>query len=88
MSLRDFGADESADEMLAVNPDYHNLVELLGAARNDMVMRLAEALTITRDASLRERLAEIVAIEFASISAYEEHLIKKLMILKFALPCS
>jgi len=43
MSLRDFGADESADEMLAVNPDYQNLVELLGAARNDMVMRLAEA---------------------------------------------
>jgi len=33
MSLRDFGADESADEMLAVNPDYQNLVELLGAAR-------------------------------------------------------
>jgi len=63
MSLRDFGADESADEMLAVNPDYQNLVELLGAARNDMVMRLAEALTITRDASLRERLAEIVAID-------------------------
>jgi hypothetical protein len=63
MSLRDFGADESADEMLAVNPDYHNLVELLGAARNDMVMRLAEALTITRDASLRDRLAEIVAID-------------------------
>ena len=63
MSLRDFGADESADEMLAVNPDYQNLVELLGAARNDMVMRLAEAMTITRDASLRERLAEIVAID-------------------------
>src|SRR5712672_14086 len=65
MSLRDFGADESADEMLAVNPDYQNLVELLGAARNDMVMRLAEAMTITRDASLRERLAEIVAIDKA-----------------------
>src|SRR6266481_6275459 len=63
MSLRDFGADESADEMLAVNPDYHNLVELLGAARNDMVVRLAAAMTITRDASLRERLAEIASID-------------------------
>ena len=63
MPLRDFGADESADEMLAVNPDYHNLVELLGAARNDMVVRLAAAMTITRDASLRERLAEIASID-------------------------
>jgi hypothetical protein len=49
--------------MLAVNPDYHNLVELLGAARNDMVVRLAAAMTITRDASLRERLAEIASID-------------------------
>jgi len=63
MPLRDFGADESADEMLAVNPDYQNLVELLGAARNDMVVRLAAAMTITRDASLRERLAEIASID-------------------------
>jgi hypothetical protein len=63
MPLRDFGADESADEMLAVNADYQQLVELLGAARNDMVARLAAAMTITRDTSLRERLSEIAAIE-------------------------
>src|SRR5260370_27109477 len=63
MPLRDFGADESADKMLAVNADYQQLVELLGAARNDMVARLAAALTITRDASLRERLAEMAAID-------------------------
>jgi hypothetical protein len=63
MPLRDFGADESADEMLAVNADYLQLVEQLGAARNDMVARLAGALTITRDASLRERLAAIAAID-------------------------
>jgi hypothetical protein len=49
--------------MLAVSSDYHNLVELLGAAREDMVVRLAEAMTITRDTSLRERLAAIGAID-------------------------
>jgi hypothetical protein len=49
--------------MLAASPDYQNLVELLGAAREDMVVRLAEAMSITRDASLRERLAAIGAID-------------------------
>jgi hypothetical protein len=58
-----FGADESADEMLEVKADYEKLVELLGAARSDMIARLAAAIAITRDNLLRERLGHIAAVE-------------------------
>jgi hypothetical protein len=49
--------------MLEVNADYQTLVELLGAARSDMVTRLAAAMTIARDTPLRERLGEIAAVD-------------------------
>jgi hypothetical protein len=39
------------------------MVELLGAARTEMVTRLAAAMAITRDARLRGRLGEIAAID-------------------------
>jgi hypothetical protein len=50
-------------KMLEMNHDYDTLVELLGAARGDMVTRLAAAMTITRDTLLRERLSEIAAVD-------------------------
>src|SRR5258707_10245119 len=48
-------------EMLEVNGDIEKMVELLGAARGDMLAQLAAAMAITRDARLRERLGEIAA---------------------------
>ena len=50
-------------EMLEVNGDIEKMVELLGAARGDMLAQLAAAMAITRDARLRERLGEIAAVD-------------------------
>jgi len=41
--------------MLEVNGDIEKMVELLGAARSEMVTQLAVAMAITRDALLRGR---------------------------------
>src|ERR1700730_2980538 len=49
--------------MLEVNGDIEKMVELLGAARTEMVTQLAVAMAITRDARLRGRLGEIAAID-------------------------
>jgi len=49
--------------MLEVNGDIEKMVELLGAARSEMVTQLAVAMAITRDARLRGRLGEIAAID-------------------------
>jgi hypothetical protein len=49
--------------MLEVNDDIEKMVELLGAARTQMVKQLAAAMSITRDAGLRERLGEIAAVD-------------------------
>jgi len=49
--------------MLEVNGDIEMMVELLGAARTEMVTQLAVAMAITRDAPLRGRLGEIAAID-------------------------
>jgi hypothetical protein len=49
--------------MLEVNGDIEKMVELLGAARTEMVTHLAAAMAITRDARLRGRLGEIAAID-------------------------
>ena len=46
-----------------VNGDIEKMVELLGAARSEMVTQLAVAMAITRDARLRGRLGEIAAID-------------------------
>ena len=49
--------------MLEVNGDIERMVELLGAARTEMVTQLAVAMAITRDARLRERLGEIASVD-------------------------
>jgi hypothetical protein len=49
--------------MLEVNDDIEKMVELLGAARTQMVTQLAAAMSITRDAGLRGRLGEIAAVD-------------------------
>jgi hypothetical protein len=49
--------------MLEVNGEIEKMVELLGAARTQMVTQLAAAMSITRDAGLRERLGEIAAVD-------------------------
>jgi hypothetical protein len=49
--------------MLEVNGDIEKMVELLGAARTEMVTQLAIAVAITRDDPLRGRLGEIAAID-------------------------
>jgi hypothetical protein len=49
--------------MLEVNGDIEKMVELLGAARTEMVTQLAAAMAITRDARLRGRLGEIAAVD-------------------------
>ena len=46
-----------------MNGDIEKMVELLGAARSEMVTQLAVAMAITRDARLRGRLGEIAAID-------------------------
>jgi hypothetical protein len=48
--------------MLEVNDDIERMVELLGAARAQMVTQLAAAMSITRDAGLRGRLGETAAV--------------------------
>jgi hypothetical protein len=48
--------------MLEVNDDIERMVELLGAARTQMVTQLAAAMSITRDAGLRGRLGETAAV--------------------------
>ena len=49
--------------MLEVNGEIERMVELLGAARTDMVTQLAAAMAIIRDAQLRERLGEIAGVD-------------------------
>jgi hypothetical protein len=49
--------------MLEVNGGAEKVVELLGAARTEMVSQLAAAMAITRDARLREQLGEIAAVD-------------------------
>lgn len=49
--------------MLEVNYNIEKMVELLGAARTQMVTQLAAAMSITRDAGLRGRLGEIAAVD-------------------------
>ena len=48
--------------MLEKNSNIKDMVEMLGAARTEMVTQLAVALSITRDARLRGRLGEIAGI--------------------------
>jgi hypothetical protein len=49
--------------MLEVNGEIERMVELLGAARTEMVTQLAAAMAIIRDARLRERLGELAAVD-------------------------
>ncbi|MEH2480092.1 hypothetical protein V1282_003449 [Nitrobacteraceae bacterium AZCC 2146] len=49
--------------MLEVNGEIEKMVELLGAARTEMVTHLAAAMAITRDPRLRGRLGEIAAVD-------------------------
>ena len=49
--------------MLEVNGEIERTVELLGAARTDMVTQLAAAMAIIRDARLRERLGKIAGVD-------------------------
>jgi hypothetical protein len=49
--------------MLEVNGDVEKMVELLGAARTEMVTHLAAAMAITRDVRLRGRLGAIAAVD-------------------------
>ena len=49
--------------MLEVDGEIERMVELLGAARTDMVTQLAAAMAIIRDAQLRERLGEIAGVD-------------------------
>ena len=49
--------------MLEVNGEIERMVELLGAARTEMVTQLAAAMAIIRDARLRQRLGEIAGVD-------------------------
>jgi hypothetical protein len=49
--------------MLEVNGEIERMVELLGVARTEMVTQLAAAMTIIRDARLRQRLGEIAGVD-------------------------
>jgi hypothetical protein len=49
--------------MLEVTGDTEKMVELLGAARTEMVTQLAAAMAIARDARLRGRLGEIAGVD-------------------------
>src|SRR3984893_12633621 len=49
--------------MLEVTGDTEKMVELLGAARTEMVTQLAAAMAIARDPRLRGRLGEIAAVD-------------------------
>jgi hypothetical protein len=49
--------------VLEVTGDNEKMVELLGAARTEMVTQLAAAMAIARDARLRRRLGEIAAVD-------------------------
>src|ERR1700730_13985503 len=49
--------------MLEVTGDTEKMVELLGAARTEMVTQLAAAMAIARDAQLRRRLGDIAAVD-------------------------
>jgi hypothetical protein len=48
--------------MLEANAEIERMVELLGAARTDMVTQLAAAMAIIRDTRLRERLGRIAGV--------------------------
>jgi hypothetical protein len=50
-------------EMLQVNGDIEKMVELLGAARSQMIAQLAASIAITRDDQLRKRLGAIAAVD-------------------------
>jgi hypothetical protein len=49
--------------MLEIKDDLKETIELLGAARAEMVTQLAAAMAITRDASLRNRLGVIAGVD-------------------------
>ena len=53
--------------MLEVNGEIERMVELLGAARTEMVTQLAAAMAIIRDARLLGRIGEIAGLEAAGL---------------------
>jgi hypothetical protein len=49
--------------MSEVSGDIEKMLELLGAARSEMVTQIAASMAITRDARLQQRLGEIAAVD-------------------------